>query len=580
MGLFLGLKNINDDDGPCEKKGLDEISTARLVLIVVFTLFLFIAFCLHLPKLRTFFSRQFVFTMLFCLFNLTGDVYEYIITALHPGKKYDVRVTPGSLNVPGQWFTVEMPLVMNANAAPTMHLLSSDPFSVVVMWETTTGKTNESYKLMYREGGVTDNGPFIIPEISRGFYLVNNLTAGTLYEFHLWSSMEGKDGPARVVAIRTLSDVDLEPDAGATYSEDVVQVDVEVTSFDSLKLSWQLPASVENAMFYTVRYSTIADANPLMPRLNMDSEVSVAGHVHCTANHVQLTNLTPYTSYELSIRYHDSQGRFSMFSSPIRTRTMARIASPPRHVTRVELDGQDANTVQLTWQPPLHPNGIITGFIIYVSSDPKVDMGLWTKYEEHGSKLRTEIRGLLPNMVYYVRMQGRNSAGLGQLTDSLEISTQTQAASTTQGSNHSTHYERQNLNYQTIVVICVSIGLGVVFICAVFLMQRSRCIKSLSPDHGDTAANILASTRSVNTRAMAHANGNGANRQNGVLKNKFAHIKSNGNNHREVCASSVEMEAFVPMLSTIPAEVSAHLDTKVSEMTISTKNKYKRLSCW
>lgn len=37
------------------------------------------------------------------------------------------------------------------------------------------------------------------------------------------------------------------------------------------------------------------------------------GYVRCTATDVVLTNLTAFTSYQLSVRYHDADGRYSIF---------------------------------------------------------------------------------------------------------------------------------------------------------------------------------------------------------------------------------------------------------------------------
>ena len=541
-------------------------------------------------------NRRFmVFNVLLCSLFSAGDVLEYTITGLHPGKKYDVRVLPGSLNMDGQWYTKEMPRVGDPNqlAAPSLQLLSSNSTSITVMWEAPANsrKQADSYKLVYQKQGGKTHGPLTISADEQKLLVIGNLSANTVYEVHLWSHADDKDGPASVRTIRTLFESDAELDTNAAFDEPVVQLETEPLSWNSLKMSWQLPpaatSGASSVAFYTVRYVTVVPGSsnggvgnqelPGLPVLlplpvppgTKTSTVSTVGYLRSTFNEIELKNLSAHTTYQLSVRYHDANGRYSIFSPGIDVQTLTHIPSTPQNVTCQALDGA---VVQLNWQPPLEPNGIIVGYTIYVSQNQSLPIESWSKQEEPGSRFRTQVRGLLPNTFYYIRMQARTSAGAGALTNTVTVITYTQHAdegNPAKDATHSTNIHDIMQDQHMGVVIGLAIGLGFALICTLFLLWRSRnCIKTSSPERGETHSNILASGQRPQMRnggaAVAHVNGNGFNKQNVGVKKKFGRSRNNSENQTGTQGSMVEMEAFVPMLSTIPVEVTSHLDTKVA----------------
>ena len=108
-----------------------------------------------------------------------GDVLEYTITGLHPGRKYEVRVLAGSLNVDGPWYAKEMPRV-GADVGgggggggggsggglrlmpPAFHLVSTDAASISVVWTASNGAdSTPPAGAVYKLGYITQARPLV-----------------------------------------------------------------------------------------------------------------------------------------------------------------------------------------------------------------------------------------------------------------------------------------------------------------------------------------------------------------------------------------------------------------------------------
>lgn len=506
--------------------------------------------------------------MSFFTFKL-GDVLEYTITGLHPGRKYDVRVVPGSMNVSGQWYSVEMPRVMadattsppSSNlAAPAVELTSSNSTSVFVTWQDmgpSSGRQAAHFmQLNYRIQGGRDTSPVVLLPAS-GSQWINGLKTGTIYEFQVTSGHEGRpDGPSTTTSIRTLWDSGTDHEEEDTDSESrVIRVNAQVLSSSAIQVSWHPlpPETLSNVLYYTIRYVAVPESNT----------PAKFQFIRSTGRQVKLTNLTAYTLYRVDIRSHDRQGRSSTFSSPpTEAKTMADLPGPPLDLSfTVSPDG----TGQVTWKPPSPTNGIILTYAILLSDDPQAPLESWTRREEDpGVWLRTQLRGFTPGTMYYVRMQAQTSIGWGPLTAPLISSFPPPATL-----SDSSHVRLQEQYLGAFIGVGISLVLAVT--CSISIFLRTRCIKRMSSERsgsppGVPAADVSRPAASGTSSAAVAMNGlavcNG--KQHTRHKQSLESLRRNGpfGSREREDVSLVEMEAFVPMLATIPVEESCHLDTK------------------
>ncbi|XP_057376033.1 protogenin-like isoform X2 [Daphnia carinata] len=510
-----------------------------------------------------------------------GDIHEYTITGLHPGRKYDVRVLPGSMNGAGsgQWYTVEMPRVMaDAGSGPTspqslpsavMELATANSTSVFVTWHNVgVAGRRPNIHLTYRIQGSRETSPVVVLPTASGSRWITGLKPGSIYEFQLINNDGDEDGPSTVTTtIRTLWDAGSEHEEEDTDSEPMpVRMEAKVVSSDAIQLSWYVlpPESAANVLYYTVRYVAIPAESTHGPVLTQ--------FVRTTANQFQLTNLTAFTLYRISIRSHDRHGRSSTYSSPATdARTMADVPGPPLDLSfSIDSSAGTTMTGQLFWKAPYPVKGNILGYAILISTDPEAPMDAWTRKEEPGVWLRSQLRALVPGTVYHVRMQARTSAGWGPLTPALACpflpaeGTGSISSVTDEKSNDTAvRFSEQYLG--AFIGLAVSIGLAIA--CSVSMLLRARCIKRMSPTTERHPSQLAASQVQQIPSADAVSVNGLANGRLQQQRHKKDAVRRNGSlrNSRERSADAtvLEMDTFVPMLATIPLEdAPSHLDTK------------------
>jgi len=73
----------------------------------------------------------------------------------------------------------------------------------------------------------------------------------------------------------------------------------------------------------------------------------------------------------------------------------------------------DPNSVTLHWQPPKYANGEVSDYSVLYTHRPEQDDKDWIVDSVRGDQLSMTIRGLIPQTVYYFKIQARNVKGIG-----------------------------------------------------------------------------------------------------------------------------------------------------------------------
>lgn len=505
-----------------------------------------------------------------------GVIHEYTITGLHPGRKYDVRVLPGSMNGAGseQWYTVEMPRVMvDAGSSPTlprplppdMELLTANSTSVFVTWDSVgvSRQTLVNIQLTYRIQGSRETSPVVSLPTASGSRWITGLKSGSIYEFQL---INDEDGPSSVTrTIRTLWDAGFEQEEEDTDSEVMpIRMETKIMSSNAIQLSWYVvpPENAANILYYTIRYVAIPAESDRVP----------TQFIRSTGHQIQLTNLTPFTLYRITIRSHDRHGRSSTYNPATDAWTLDDLPGPPLDLS-FSIESSVGSTGQLFWKAPCPVKGNILDYAIFISTDPEAPIDTWKRKEEPGVWMRSQLRELVPGTVYHVRMQARTSVGWGPLTAVLtcpflpaEGTGSISSVTDEKPNDPAVRFSEQYLG--AFIGLAVSVGLAIA--CSVSMLLRARCIKRMSPTT-ERHPSQLASSQVQQIPAADVVTANGLAACNGRLqhghKKDQQPVRRNGSlrNSRERSAdpTMLEMEAFVPMLATIPVEdIPSHLDTK------------------
>ncbi|XP_046384175.1 sortilin-related receptor-like isoform X2 [Ischnura elegans] len=127
-------------------------------------------------------------------------------------------------------------------------------------------------------------------------------------------------------------------------------VDSHSKSPTSLLLYWWISTPNDTKFEFLPSYSVL-DSDKWVNHTEWISELEF-----------KFVNLTPYTSYNLTVyvKIKDSDQVFPPASYAWVT-TAQDVPSPPRNVTVVQ---KSATVVEVSWMPPLHPNGEITAYVV------------------------------------------------------------------------------------------------------------------------------------------------------------------------------------------------------------------------
>ncbi|RUS68771.1 hypothetical protein EGW08_023467, partial [Elysia chlorotica] len=125
--------------------------------------------------------------------------------------------------------------------------------------------------------------------------------------------------------------------------------------------------------------------------------------------------------------------------------------------------------ISLSWQPPLRPNGRITDYLIYYTTDLHAEDIVWPVEGVEGSSLTTLIDNLTPDTTYYFKVQARNAKGKGPKSKAVKYVTPPAPQTETTGEQQE---EGLTLSLPIIIGACVAIivlisvfSLGIYCLC-------------------------------------------------------------------------------------------------------------------
>ncbi|XP_033606589.1 protogenin isoform X2 [Cryptotermes secundus] len=478
--------------------------------------------------------------------QLRGDVTDYTITGLHPGKKYQVRVLAAtSKGWPIQadefeWQDLEMPSYGSQHVpqAPTVHLTVVNATSIEVTWSMSS---EDMYKpdgfiLYYRKMSNEKFGPISLASNTTQ-YLLGNLEPDCWYEVTVQGYNNEGVGDLGLKAIHTL------PARGSTDGtsnpflglEPPTNLEAEPTSPTSINLTWTSSQSTMNVSYYTVCYGLVQSTRTV--------NTSVYSYVSSTSQGVEVTGLTPYTLYEFKVRSHDHNNQYGPYSQKVECHTLEDV---PSAVLDVQWSPLNSSTVRISWKEPQRSNGVIKNYELlvrgYAGSQHSVHC-----VNVSNSKLNTEVTDLEPNTRYLVTVRAVTRAGMGPPSASVTVTIPVVPppgipASVRPPSTHNPKTD-QHLG----IVVGVAIGVGFIILCAMAVMWRRRCMKSASAECSSTAT----------TCGGHQVNGNGY----------YKEWDRSATGHGRIMAApseSHELDYFVTAVTTnIPCDDNTdHLDTK------------------
>nr|XP_029132824.1 receptor-type tyrosine-protein phosphatase F-like isoform X2 [Labrus bergylta] len=182
---------------------------------------------------------------------------------------------------------------------------------------------------------------------------------------------------------------------------------VTETTATSVTLTWD-SGNPESVSYYVIQYRA---------KLSDNGFQEVDG---VATTRYSIGGLSPFSEYEFLVMAVNNVGRGPP-SSIVNTRTSEQApSSAPLHVKARMLS---SSTMLVQWDPPEEPNGQISGYRVFYSSEHDASYGTWLTQDTDDSQL-TIITDLTTDITYSLRVLGFTSMGNGPLSDVLQIKAQ------------------------------------------------------------------------------------------------------------------------------------------------------------
>ncbi|XP_075978544.1 tyrosine-protein phosphatase Lar isoform X4 [Anticarsia gemmatalis] len=187
----------------------------------------------------------------------------------------------------------------------------------------------------------------------------------------------------------------------------------EITA-TTVRLTWTYNGP-EEPQYYVIQYK---------PKYANQAFSEISGVI---TQYYSVTNLSPYTEYEMYVIAVNNIGRGPPSAPAVITTGEtgdsyggAKPGSAPRNV---QVRPLSSSTMVIQWDEPETPNGQVTGYKIFYTTDPSQPLQSWHSQMMDNSHLTT-ISELTPHTVYTIRVQAFTSVGPGPISAPVQVKTQ------------------------------------------------------------------------------------------------------------------------------------------------------------
>ncbi|XP_055945929.1 neogenin-like isoform X2 [Argiope bruennichi] len=493
--------------------------------------------------------------------NGNGETYTtdgsrrlYALVDLEKGAQYMVKIAALTVNGTGpftEWKTVETYTndLVESSVPDMPSALRARPSAnaIFVSWGPPRDQTTvvRGYKIGWGIG-LADVYTKVLDGKQR-HYTINDLQSSSEYVISLRAFNEVGDGRPVYETVKTQAESTPEP---FTPMLPPVGLKAIVLSSSTVVLYWtdstlSRNQVVTDSRYYTVRYTTYAYSGA--PKFK---------YFNSTDLNCMIDDLKPNTQYEFSVKVVKGRKESTWSMSVLNTTQEAAPSSPPRDLTVVP--SEDDNTqINLHWQPPKQPNGHITGYVIFYTTDKTQRDRDWVVEGVVGDKMTTVLKGLTADTTYYFKIQARNNKGYGPLSSEIAFHTAPGIALASGSAFFDNKGFASNMLY--IIISCIAgITLLTLIVVTIVLCRRrtgylaADGCKSYKSSKGNLAKNKNATKDLVPPDLWIHHD-----------QMELKSLDKSNNSH--LSSSSIQRNSqelgHEPLLSTLEKKKSAYLDS-------------------
>ncbi|XP_078035678.1 neogenin protein frazzled isoform X2 [Augochlora pura] len=482
-----------------------------------------------------------------------GNQRSRVLTGLEKHVVYQVRICALNVNGTGPWtewiqiktYETESDEKRVPNTPSNLRTkVKSD--SIQVFWNSPKDQSIKvkGYKLGWGKG-FPDVEVQLLDGKERSF-TIEQLEPMTEYVISLRATNDAGDGQPAYANVRT-SERSVSESSAPWIPP--VGLKAAVLSDTTVVLYWTdttLPKTqfVTDNRYYVVRYTNHHSSTPRYKYHN-------ATDLNC-----MIHDLKPNTVYEFTVKLVKGK-RESPWSMVVMNQTQeAAPSSAPRDLLIQTIEDRPTS-VLLRWQPPKQPNGPITGYIIFYSTDNTKWDRDWLIEAVIGDKTEFIVKSLKPNTTYYFKIQARNSKGYGPFSTTVPFKTPQSNGMDVYDELH----DRDGRGLSNILIYII-VGCSIVLIPGVAVVVAVMCCKR-NPDTPDRKKGYMKDTNQktnikppdlwihhdqMELKALEKSSINGEASTSGVASNTLPRPSNPEYNQENVHgnSSSLDKRTYVP----------------------------------
>ncbi|XP_033624732.1 protogenin B-like [Asterias rubens] len=349
--------------------------------------------------------------------DVDASLTEYTLENLMAGRIYQVRMaasTDKGYSTYSSWVTVQTRVVVDSlPKAPHAEIkrLNYSAISIHPMLAQPEDVNLIGYKFFIsKEQGVENTEPVLLP-LNTTVYIVTGLDADTVYIIRLQTYTVYGDGHEMIQDITTAS-----YNPGAQFVEAPTNLEIVTINSRAVRVTWHAPVTSQLIAGYKVRF---------WPRGNLSqSSLTISSDrlKNKTQNEIVISGLDPFTMYEFDMCSFTSDS-VGPYCDARAARTLEdRPSTPPEDILAKPLD---PHAVELQWQPPMVPNGIITHYVIFYDEDVSKPEEKWHQQARNGTAHHSLVDGLASDTTYYFKVKAGTQVGEGPPTNAVAAQTLT-----------------------------------------------------------------------------------------------------------------------------------------------------------
>ncbi|XP_053972806.1 neogenin isoform X5 [Hylaeus volcanicus] len=482
-----------------------------------------------------------------------GNQRSRVLTGLERHVGYQVRICALNVNGTGPWtewiqietYETESDEKRVPNTPSNLRTKVMSDY-IQVYWNPPKDQSIKvkGYKLGWGKG-VPDVEIQLIDGKERSF-TIEQLEPMTEYVISLRATNDAGDGQPAYANVRTTersvseSSVPLIPPVGlkaAVLSDTTVVLYWTDTTLSKSQV-------VTDDRYYVVRYTHHHSSSPRYKYHN-------ATDLNC-----MIHDLKPNTLYEFAVKLVKGK-RESPWSMVVSNQTQeAAPSSAPRDLIIQSIEDRPVS-VLLRWQPPKQPNGPITGYIIFYSTDNTKWDRDWLIEAVIGDKTEFIVKSLKPSTTYYFKIQARNSKGYGPFSTTVPFKTPQSNGMDVYDELH----DRDGRGLSNILIYII-VGCSIVLITGVAVVVVVMCCKR-NPDTPDRKKSYMKDVNQktnikppdlwihhdqMELKALEKSSINGEASTSGVASNTLPRPSNQDYNQENVHgnSSSLDKRTYVP----------------------------------